>query len=308
MIAYGAARFALEYADTIEARKLWTLIDWCLTYLGKKKTAEGVIASDADELEGRFPAGKVNLSTNVLAYGAMVSAAHLAKTLGKYNAADSLDNEAAQLRSNIDKYFGGNVQGFNTYHYYKGNTTLRSWIGLPLVMGMFERKEETMKALFSPFLWTKNGMLTEAGSATYWDRALLYAMRGLLYAGATDTTLKYLNYYSSNRLLGEHVPYAIEAWPEGGQRHLSAESGLYCRTITEGLFGLQPTGFNSFTIQPFLPAGWHEMSLNHIKAFNNDFDINVSKEADKTRILITEKSGKKQELIWDGIKPLEVIL
>ena len=37
---------------------------------------------------------------------------------------------------------------------------------------------------------------------------------------------------------GEHVPYPVEAWPEGNQRHLSAESALYCRIFTEGLFGL----------------------------------------------------------------------
>ena len=43
----------------------------------------------------------------------------------------------------IEKYFGANVQGFNTYRYYAGNTTLRSWIGLPLVMGIFDRKEAT---------------------------------------------------------------------------------------------------------------------------------------------------------------------
>lgn len=63
---------------------------------------------------------------------------------------------------------------------------------------------------------------------------------------ATD----YLRFYSSQRLLGEHVPYAIEAWPEGNQRHLSAESGLYCRIITEGMFGIRPTGLNSFVLLP----------------------------------------------------------
>ena len=66
------------------------------------------------------------------------------------------------------------------------------------------------------------------------------------------------------RLLGEHVPYAIEAWPEGGQRHLSAESGLYGRIITEGLFGIRPTGFNSFILTPRLPEVWSHMALRKI--------------------------------------------
>jgi hypothetical protein len=65
MIAYGAARFALAYGDRETAKTLWPLIEWCIEYLERKKTPAGVITSDADELEGRFPAGKANLSTNV---------------------------------------------------------------------------------------------------------------------------------------------------------------------------------------------------------------------------------------------------
>lgn len=308
MIAYGASRFALAYADSIAARKLWPLINWCLTYLQKKKTTDGVIASDADELEGRFPAGKVNLSTNVLAYGALVSASHLAAELGDKGTSEKLMQESQQLRRDIEKYFGANIQGFDTYRYYDGNTKLRSWIGLPLVMGIFERKKQTLKALYSPFLWTKDGMLSESGSKTYWDRSLLYAMRGSFYAGATDSTLKYLNYYSANRLLGEHVPYAIEAWPEGNQRHLSAESGLYCRLITEGLFGIEPTGFKTFTIKPTLPSKWNEMSLDHVKAFNSNFNIRVVRSGKKEQIIIKKAGGKTKVYSFDGAKPIEIKL
>ena len=76
-----------------------------------------------------------------------------------------------------------------------------------------------------------------------------------------------MSYYSGVRLLGDHVPYAIEAWPEGSQRHLSAESGLYCRILTEGVFGIRPTGFRSFTLTPRLPAAWDRMSLRRVRAF-----------------------------------------
>jgi len=309
MIAYGASRFALAYGDVSEAEKLWPLINWCFEYLEKKKTPDGVIASDADELEGRFPAGKVNLSTNVLTYGAMISASHLAAALGKNEVALDLKQRATKLKVAIGKYFGGNVQGFNTYKYYEGNTKLRSWIGLPLVMGIFDRKQETLKALYSQFLWTKDGMLTESGSTTYWDRALLYALRGSFYAGATDSTLKYLKYYSGKRLLGEHVPYAIEAWPEGDQRQLSAESGLYCRCITEGLFGLQPTGFNSFSISPYLPKGWNEMELEHVKAFNSDFTIRVLRdEKGGKKIIIKESTGKIKTYSFNNKIPVDITL
>lgn len=309
MIAYGASRFALAYGDTVEARKLWPLIEWCLEFSRRKKSKDGVIASDSDELEGRFPAGKINLSTNTLAYGALVSSSDLAAALGDKKTSEKLAAEAAELRLAIEKYFGAKVQGYDTYRYYEGNDKLRSWIGMPLVMGMYERKEQTAKALLSSQLWTKDGMLSESGSKVFWDRSLLYAVRGLFNAGITDTTLKYLKYYTDKRLLGEHVPYAVEAWPEGDQRHLSAESGLYCRAITEGLFGIQPKRFNSFLLQPNLPADWKEMSLEHIGAFNEDFDIMVRRSgAKQLQIIITQANGKKQEINWNGRKAIEITL
>lgn len=308
MIAYGASRFALAYGDTAEARQLWPLIEWCLEFSRRKKSADGVIASDSDELEGRFPAGKINLSTNVLAYGALISASDLAATLGNKAVSEKLFTEAAALRIAIDKYFGAKVQGYNTYRYFDGNDKLRSWIGMPLVMGIYERKTETARALLSGYLWTKDGMLTESGSKTFWDRSLLYAVRGLFNAGITDTTLKYLKYYTSKRLLGEHVPYAVEAWPEGDQRHLAAESGLYCRAITEGLFGIQPKSFNSFLVQPYLPAGWKEMSLNHIRAFDKDFNIRVERAGGKLKIIVEQAGSKRQEINWDGLKAIKINL
>jgi hypothetical protein len=308
MIAYGASRFALAYADRDEAKQLWPLIDWCLEYLRRKKTSDGVIQSDADELEGRFPAGKINLSTNVLAYGALISASDLANALKDSATGIRLLQEASELKNNIEKYFGNTVQGYKTYRYCDGNDKLRSWIGIPLTMGIFERKEGTLKALYSPSLWTKDGMLTEAGSNTYWDRALLYALRGTFYAGATDSATKYLQEYSRKRLLGEHVPYAIEAWPEGDQRHLAAESGLYCRVITEGLFGIQITGFNKFQFRPFLPQEWQRMSLKHIHALQNDFDIYVERKDKFYQVVVRQHNGNVQQYTWDGLKPITVQL
>ncbi|RYZ25998.1 MAG: hypothetical protein EOP49_43945, partial [Sphingobacteriales bacterium] len=229
MIAYGASLFALYSADTMGAKRLWPLINWCNEFLRRQQTPDGVIASTSDELEGRFPAGDVNLSTNVLTYGAWMYASRLAQALGLQKEAIGLQNEASELRRAIEKYFGGNVEGYETYKYYDKNVKLRSWICIPLVMGIFDRKDETIRALLSEKLWTRDGILTESGSKTFWDRSTLYAFRGILNAGAVDTAISYFNYYSSIRLLGNHVPYAIEAWPEGDQRHLAGESGLYCR-------------------------------------------------------------------------------
>ena len=77
MIAYGAARYALARGDRIEAEALWPLVTWCLEYCRRQLTPEGVVASDSDELEGRFPAGSANLCTSSLYYDALLSAAAL---------------------------------------------------------------------------------------------------------------------------------------------------------------------------------------------------------------------------------------
>ena len=173
-----------------------------------------------------------------------------------------------------------------------------------MTVGIFDRKEGTINALFSPRLWTENGLLTQAGSETFWDRSTLYALRGVYACGATEKATEYLKFYSNRRLLGDHVPYAIEAWPEGSQRHLSAESGLYCRIVTEGMFGIRPTGLKSFTFTPRLPAEWDKMSLRKIKAFNATFDIEVIRENGKP--VVTVKSEGKT-LLHKAIKEGEVI-
>lgn len=308
MIAYGAARFALASGDTAQAQQLYPLINWCLQFLELHKREDGIITSDADELEGRFPAGKANLSTNALAYGAYQSAAYLAAALGHQDTAALYKQRAAKLGRDIESFFGGTVQGFNTYRYYEENTILRSWICLPLVMGLNQRRDATMKALLSPYLWTQNGILTASGDHTFWDRSTLYAFRGLFFAGATDTTLKYLAYYTRQRLLGEHVPYPVEAWPEGDQRHLSAESALYCRVITEGLFGIVPTGLRSFDMCPRLPASWNHMTLRHIRAFAADMDIAVKRAGNRFTVMVTNKGKTVLTKNWDGKSTLHVAL
>ncbi|MDR1919258.1 MAG: hypothetical protein LBQ65_06390 [Tannerellaceae bacterium] len=292
MIAYGAARYALAKGDRQEAVELWPLIEWCLEYCRRQLNEEGVVTSDSDELEGRFPAGKANLTTSSLYYDALRSAVHLGKDLGKpATQLSAYAKQAKDLRTAIDRYFGGTVEGFSTYKYYKENELLRSWICVPLTVGIYERKDETLKALFSARLWTANGLLTQAGSQTFWDRSTLYALRGVFACGETEKATDYLKFYSRQRLLGEHVPYAIEAWPEGSQRHLSAESGLYCRIITEGLLGIRPTGLRSFSITPHLPQQWNHLSLSRIAAFNSSFDLAL--ERVKGKIKLNIRSGNR---------------
>lgn len=291
MIAYGAARYALTRGNKAEAEELWPLIEWTLEYCKRKVNSKGVVASDSDELENRFPAGDANLCTSGLYYDALVSTVYLGKDLGKpANQLNQYKKEAEALRKAIETHFGYKVEGFDTYRYYEGNDILRSWICIPLTMGIFDRAEGTIKALFSPRLWTDDGLLTQAGTETFWDRSTLYALRGVFAVGATEKGLEYLEKYSKRRLLGDHVPYAIEAWPEGSQRHLSAESGLYCRIYTEGLFGIRPTGLRSFDLTPHLPAEWNYMNLKSIKSFGQTFDIDIEKKGSKLEVVVKNQN------------------
>lgn len=300
MIAYGASRYALAKGSKQEAETLWPLIEWCLEYCRKKLNEGGVVASDSDELEGRFPSGKANLCTSSLYYDALLSASYLCKEIGK-NGASTYLKQANTLRKNMESYFGANVEGFDTYAYYEGNDILRSWICIPLTVGIDERADETINALFSPRLWTKDGLLTQAGSETFWDRSTLYALRGVYAVGATEKATEFMKKYSATRLLGDHVPYAIEAWPEGSQRHLSAESGLYARIITEGMFGIRPTGFKSFTLTPRLPKDWDFMNLKDIHAFDACFHIQVKRLANgKLEVIISSNGKDKKHIIKDG--------
>jgi hypothetical protein len=293
MIAYGASRFALAYGKKETAEQLWPLIEWTLEFCKRKVTAEGVVASDSDELENRFESGDANLCTASLYYDALRSAAMLGKELGKPTEQLNAYNEQAKaLKDAIEKHFGATVEGYKTYRYYDGNEVLRAWICIPLTVDIFDRADETVKALFSPRLWTPDGLATEAGKETFWDRSTLYALRGVFAAGATPKALDYLTYYSNRRLLGDHVPYPIEAWPENNQRHLSAESALYCRIYTEGLFGMRPTGFRSFNMTPRLPKDWPAMKLSKIHAFGDVFDLSVTRGDGGKLNIDVSKDGK----------------
>ena len=291
MYAYGCARFCLAQGNKAIAKELWPAIVWCLEFARRQTTPEGAIASNTDELEGRLPTGKANLSTASLYYGGLRSAADLGRALGHDAEARTYDQQADAFAKALDKYFGAKVEGFDTYRYYDGNDVLRSWICLPLCMGLTERREGTIAALFSPRLWTSDGLASQAGDLAFWDRSTLYGLRGVFQAGETATALRYLTAYTHRRLLGDHVPYPVEAWPEGDQRHLSSESALYCRIFTEGLFGMRPTGLDRFRCTPRLPEGWPRMALRSVRAFGRNFDVVVERK-DQQLHVVTLQGGR----------------
>ncbi len=117
-------------------------------------------------------------------------------------------------------------------------------------MGMLDRADDTIEAIFGTLWHPEHGLEVEKGSGLFWDRGTLYALRAAFNAGKPDMALDYLSAYTRTRLLGRHVPYPVEAWPEGDEAHLAAESALYARIFTEGLFGITPTGLRSFDVRP----------------------------------------------------------
>lgn len=313
MIAFGASQFALASGKEEVGVELWPLIKWSLEYCERHKNDEGVIESETDEMEGRIPTGSANLSTSSLYYGALLQAAYLLKALGHDSAISKrYQYSAIELRQNIESYFGAEIEGLKTYKYFKEHEYLRHWICLPLVMGIEDRKDDTLEALFSK-LWSDNGVRVEYNPGLeepdlFWDRGTLYAFRGAFKSGAADRALTKLQSYSKTRLLGFHVPYVVEAWPEGNMAHLSAESALYCRIYTEGLLGIVPTGFNSFTMRPYLPTEWNELSLRRVMAFDSQFDISIRRINHYLNILVS-KNGRKvmENKVLEG-DSLEVIL
>ncbi len=278
MWAYGATRFVLSSGRKDWGERLLPGIRWTLEYCRRRLNGCGVVLSDTDELEGRLPSGSANLCTSSLYYDALVHAAILMRELGYATEAADCENKARQLRKGINAYFAATVHGYETYRYYEGCDKLRSWIGIPLCMGIDERAEGTANALLSEQLWCGDGMLSAEGDSRHvtWDRSALYAFRGMFACGKTDLALPALLSYSASRLTGQHVPYPVEAWPEGGRRQLSAESALYCRIFTEGIFGMDPTGFGKFAVNPHIPEGWERMEMRNVRSNGRTFSIEVT--------------------------------
>jgi len=308
MYLYGLSRFLLAYGDTKTAEEYFHALEWCAEYCVRKMNADGVIESDSDELEGRFPSGSANLCTSSLAYGGLVSTANIAGELGYAGKHELYAGIAAKLRTDIEKYFGGVVSGYDTYKYYEGNDVLRAWLCIPLTVGIYDRSGETRKALFSDRLWTDNGILTQEGDNTFWDRATLYALRGIFNSGDGAEAYEYLKKYTETRLLGEHVPYPVEAYPEGNQRHLSAESALYCRVITEGIAGITPSGFSKFCLKPSFPPELGFVRLKSIRAFSSDFDLEITRAAGGYGVTVRLCDGSEREYVCGENSQIEIVL
>jgi hypothetical protein len=294
MYLYGCARFLLALGDRdVAAARFWTL-KWSVDYCLSCKNADGVIASDSDELEGRLPSGKANLCTSTLTYDGLKNAALIADMLGETALAAAWRQEATALETAIEAFFGATVSGFDAYRYYDGNTVLRSWICMPLTVGIYRRAEETTAALLSDRLCREDGILSAEGDTILWDRSTLYTFRGLLQAGKAASVYPYLQRYVACRLLGEHIPYAVEAYPEGDGRHLSAESALFCRLVTEGIFGLSPAGWQQLQVRPAVPAALGEVTLQNLHYGGQALSLAITPQDGGYTVTLRHADGREQ--------------
>ncbi len=129
-------------------------------------------------------------------------------------------------------------------------------------MGITNRAKDTLKSIDEK-LWVNGSCRSTEGEKILWDRSALYYIMALFRAGEQEKAWTKLKEYSETRLLGDHVPYAVEAYPEGGMRHLSAESGLYCRVFTDGLLNIS---FNEkgYTVNGNLPNEIKAVTVKNI--------------------------------------------
>ncbi len=307
MYLYGASYFCLCLGDRDVAEELYPAIQWCAEYCERRKNEAGVICSESDELEGRFPTDRhANLSTSSLCLGGLRLAAKLARSLGDAASEHTYLARANALERAIETYFGATLHGFDTYRYSKGFDTLRAWICLPLCMGVSTRAEGTLAAMLSPYLWTEEGMLTcergvENQNDTIWDRSTLYGMKCAFMNGYGDRMMEHLQAYCHKRLVCDHVPYAVEAYPEGDRRQLSGESALFARVITEGLFGLSPEGLDAFSFIPQIPKGLDHLRLTSVQIGGGCFDLLVERDAwiitEQGKTVATGKTNGQRMLI-----------
>ena len=260
MYLYGLSRYLLTTGKKPDAGQQRAL-EWCVEYIRRNTMDDGAVRSDSDELEGRISTG-VNLATSSLAFGGLKAVLLLWKRYGKVE----LCQKARELKNKIAKafeaHFADEIKGYRTYAYHKGCRDIRAWNCLPVYMGIFDRAEDTLASI-EDHLWHEGGCRTTEGENTTWDRSTLYFIMALFRAGKTEKAFGLLKEYSQKRLLGERVPYPVEAYPEGDRRHLSAESALYCRVITDGLLHIT-VGENGISYRksvPFLKGG---VSLRHI--------------------------------------------
>lgn len=298
LFLYGLSRFLLANGDKALAEEFMPAIRVATTYVLNKIDDNGIVLSKTDEFNERFFADKANLYTSSITYDAMLTLSYLQAELGNTEESAVLAETAEKIKNGIEIYFGAKVEGYDTYRHCKKDKKLRSYICMPLTVGIDSRKNGTIEALLSPKLFKSYGITARSNEPYTWDKFLINTIKGMFIVGEAERAYKLLDSYTSNRLLGKNMPYPVESTPYGNMAQTAAESALYVRLFTEGVLGFRPTGFNSFELKPSLPPEWNEISVKDLIIGGKPTDITVIREEEKYTI----KYGRKKYSIENNQK------
>ena len=156
--------------------------------------------------------------------------------------------------------------GFDTYRYYEGNDKLRAWICIPLTVNIFDRKQGTIDALFSPELWTEDGLASQSGDKTFWDRSTLYALRGVFAAGDTKRGLNICNITRTAGCWVSMSPTLLKPIPKEASVTFRPKA-VYIAGFTPRVFRDPSHSAQFFTVTPQLPDGWDYMRIKNVHGF-----------------------------------------
>ena len=261
MFLYGSSRYFLTRGE-LPAEEAKAQLAWCADYIERRIASDGTVLSDTDELENRLSSGDANLSTSAISYGAFGVYGVLLSRMGEKVEAEKCAALQRKIADGIEKTFGARLTGEDCYRYHAGLDEVRAWICLPPYMGIKSRADGALNAI-GRLLWENGSLKTTENENVVWDRSALYYIAALFRAGRADEAWARLKETAATRLLGERAPYVVEAYPENGMRHLSGESALFCRIITDGLLDV---GFTEegFTLSPHLPAALSRVEVKDI--------------------------------------------
>jgi hypothetical protein len=162
-----------------------------------------------------------------------------------------------------------------------------------------------MSALLSDKLWPnrKQGadILAESTRPTEWGRETYYALRVLFKAGRTEEAIDLTRRVVQAQVFGARGPY-----PDEDAIDMLCPGSLYPRVFTEGVFGIVPTGLDSFECTPWLPKQWPRMALRDLRAFGRAWDLVVEREGDLQKVTVSSKGAVVMTAIGPAGKTYKV--
>ncbi|PXF43880.1 hypothetical protein BWQ96_06346 [Gracilariopsis chorda] len=297
MFAWGASLLALTIAEENVTARLFPLISFACGILYNKlaQSQSGVIPSQSDELEGRFPTGEENLSTNCLTILAFETAAQVAVEAKDPLLEQEYKASASTLRLNAHRYFA--CGGERKYAYYKGCPDARGWACLAALAGLPDGQQALEYCLSE--MWCDDGVLVSSSNTAVWDRTTLYAIRAAYRCGLVDVATEKLRQYAKKRFTeGPAAPYAVENNDSWAQ--LAAESALFVRVILEGLLGIEVISDRRLLFTPRSPTSWPSYVVDKVHFADVSLTFRVNVVDDSTYVEVESDSGSCNTEFKDG--------